>query len=300
MSNSFFNAVLAETDPMYDAAVITEEGTQYWKNDSCNNCNNSHSVTKFFFASAVGILEMQGRLSRYDKVTSFFSPDELPDGYDKKWDLVTVEDTLRHKTGINTDPYCVDEDKDRENIGDDFLKYVFSLKIEEKTGEFRRYSDEAFYLIANIITKASGKNAEQYLNENIFLPLGFRQWAMAKCPKGIPIAGGGFYARADDIAKLGYVYACHGMYENRRILSDEWIHDAMQNDYACTQFRDTDVYVKTGAKGQMVAFSQQRKASVAWHGYSNQGNDRNDRLLEAFVRYLDEINGSTHDTSERR
>ncbi len=288
MKNAFFDAVLAETDPMYDAAVITENGTEYWKNDSCNYCNNSHSVTKFFFAGAVGILEMQGRLSRTDPVTSFFSPEELPPDYDRKWDSVTVEDALRHKTGLDIIPYGVDEDNDREKIGDDYLKYVFSLKIEQKTGEYRRYSDAAYYLISQIITKAAGMNVERFLNENIFLPLHFRQWAMAKCPKGVPIGGGGFYARSDDIARFGYVYACGGVYEGRRILPESWIEDAMQNDYACTQFRDTDVFVKTGAKGQMVAFSRQRKAAVAWHGYSNDGNARNDRLLEAFVRYLDE------------
>lgn len=287
MNHLFFDAVLAETDPMYDAAVITRDGVEYRKNDNCNFCNNSHSVTKFFFASAVGILEMQGKLSRTDSVTSFFSPDELPPDYDRKWDAVTVEDALRHKTGIDTVPYGVDEDNDREKIGEDYLKYVFSLKIEEKTGEYRRYSDAAYYLIAHIVTKASGMNAERFLNETIFLPLHFRQWALAKCPKGVPIAGGGFYARSDDIAKLGYVYACGGVYEGRRILPESWIADAMKNDYACTQFRDTDVFVKTGAKGQMVAFSRQRRAAVAWHGYSNDGNARNDRLLEAFVRYLD-------------
>ena len=288
MNNSFFNAVLAETDPMYDAAVITENAAEYWKNESCNYCNNSHSVTKFFFATAVGILEGQGRLSRTDSVTSFFSPDELPADYDKKWDRVTVEDALRHKTGLDTIPYGVDEDDDREKIGDDYLKYVFSLKIEQKTGEYRRYSDAAYYLISQIITIAAGMNAERFLNEAVFLPLQFRQWALAKCPKGIPIGGGGLYARSDDVAKLGYVYACGGVYQNKRILPEGWITDAMKNDYACSQFRDTDVFVKTGAKGQMVAFSRQRRAAVAWHGYSNEGNARNDRLLEAFVRFLDE------------
>ena len=288
MKNALFAAVAAETDPMYDAAVITPDGVEYWKNDSCNSCNNSHSVTKFFFSCAVGILEGQGKLSRTDPVTSFFSPDELPAGYDRRWDHVTVEDALRHKTGLDTIPYGVDEDGDREKIGDDYLKYVFSLRIEQKTGEYRRYSDAAYYLLSHIITKASGMNAEQFLNENLFLPLHFRQWALAKCPRGVPIGGGGLYARADDIARLGFTCACGGVYEGRRILPESWIADAMQHDYACTQFRDTDVFVKTGAKGQMVAFSQQRQAAAAWHGYSNDGNARNDRLLEAFVRYLDE------------
>ena len=114
---------------------------------------------------------------------------------------------------------------------------------------------------------------------------------MALCPMGHPICGGGFYTRSDDMAKLGYTYACGGQYNGRQIISQKWIDMAMSNDFACTQFRDTDVYLKTGARGQMVAFSIPRKTAVAWHGCAANGNARNERLLEAFVRYLDENNG---------
>ncbi|NMP37581.1 MAG: beta-lactamase family protein [Clostridiales bacterium] len=287
MSYSFFDTVEKEKEPMYDAAIITESGSQYWHNPLCNNANNSHSVTKFFMATAVGILEKSGRLNRTDSVTSFFSSSEMPDGYDKKWDSVSVEHAMQHKTGIDTIPFGVDEDNDIAAIGSDFLKYVFSLPVERQTGVFRRYSDAAYYLISRIIAKASGESTEEFLAKSIMRPLGFRQWAMAKCPYGFPIGGGGFFARADDIAKLGYAYACGGDYNGKTIVDPEWVRDAMERDYACARFRDTDIFVKTGAFGQMVAFSQQKKAAAAWHGYSISGNDRNDRLLEEFALFLE-------------
>lgn len=290
MANALFDAVERETAPMYDAAIISEKGVEVWKNPECHNANNSHSATKFFIATAIGQLCDSGKMSLDDKVTSFFTDEEMGDNLDPRWHNVTVHDTLRHKTGMEHIPYGVDEDEHIELIGEDFLKYVFSIKIEQETGEFYKYSDAAYYLLGRIIGKASGMHPVVYLRENLLKPLGFAQWSMACCPMGYPICGGGFFTRAVDMAKLGYAYACGGMYEGKRIISEEWIKKAMENDYACTQFRDTGIFLKTGARGQMVAFSIEHKTAAAWHGCSavDDNGKRNDRLLEAFDRYLKE------------
>ena len=289
MSNKLFEAVLAEKDPMYDCAVITpEKGIEYWKNPCANYANNGHSTTKFYFATAVGILRDRGMLDIHAPVTSFFSAEDLPADMDPGWNDVTVYDALRHKTGLDIIPYGVDDDDGRMQIGEDFLSYIFSLKIMHRPDTFRRYSDAAYYLISRIIGSASGMTADLFIDEAVLKPLGFRQWAMAKCPMGHPIGGGGFFARSDDIAKLGYAYAFDGIYEGRQIVSREWTEMAMSSDFACTYHRDTDVCVKTGAMGQMVAFTKERKAACAWHGCSEKGNERNDRLLDAFLSFLDD------------
>lgn len=288
MLNPLFEAVLREKDPMYDCAVITEKGTEYWKYPDCNYANNSHSVTKLFVCTAVGILSEQGKINIKDSVTSFFDASELPAGMDSRWHSVTVEQTMQHKTGMDTIPFNVDNDDDLEKIGPDFLKYVFSLPIEHEPGTYRRYSDEAFYLLIRIISKAAGENAEEFFRKNLMGPLGFRQWSMAKCPMGYPIGGGGFYCRSDDAAKLGFTYAMGGVFEGKRIISEQWVKDAMALDYACTRHRDSSVFVKTGAKGQMVAFSVEKKVAAAWHGCSDKdGNERNNRLLDGFLAYID-------------
>lgn len=288
MNNAFFDAVLKEEAPMYDAVIIDENGIQKWKNPVCNNANNGHSTTKFFIATAIGILCDRGKMSVDDKVTSFFTKEEMGDTLDDGWNDVTVRYTLQHKTGMETIPYGVDEDEDIEKIGDDFLKYVFSLKIEHEPGTFYKYSDASFYLLGRIISKVSGMNAIVFMRENIMKPLSFGQWSMVTCPQGYPICGGGFFSRSEDSAKLGYTFACGGVYDGKRIISKEWIDSAMKEDFACTQFRDTGIFLKTGARGQCIAFSIEKKTAAAWHGcaFPDDNGKRNDRLLSAFDNYL--------------
>ena len=292
MSNALFEAVLNESAPMYDAAIITQSGVEIWKNPVCHNANNSHSATKLFVATAIGMLRDGGKLSLDDKVTSFFSEKEMGETLCDGWRNVTVRDTLQHKTGIEHVPYGVDEDEHIALIGEDYLRYVFSLQILHQPGTFYKYSDASYYLLGRIISKASGMNAIVFFREHLMKPLSFGQWAMATCPMGYPICGGGFFARSIDTAKLGYTYAMGGVYEGKRIISEEWIREAMENDYACTRFRDTDIFLKTGARGQMIAFSVERKAAASWHGCSEPDDNgkRNDRLLEAFEKTLDERN----------
>lgn len=296
MSNPLFDAFYNEKDPMYDIAVITEDGCEYHHNENSNYANNSHSVTKFFISSAIGILVTQGKLKLTDKVTDFFTKEEIGDNIDKGWHNVTVENALQHKTGMLNIPYGVDEGEHIALIGDDFLRYVFSLKIEAQPGTERKYSDAAYYLLGRIIAKASGITAYEFIHKKIAKPLGFKQWGMILCPMGHTIGGGGLYAGSDDTARLGFLWANSGRLGDKEIISEDYINAAMENDYACTTFRDTDIFLKTGAHGQCVAFSRKRKAAAAWHGFSaNDGNGRNDRLLLAFSQYLDEKFGKTED-----
>ena len=289
MSNALFDAFNNETEPMYDIAVITDDGMEYLHNPNSNFANNGHSVTKFFISSAIGILVTQGKINLTDKVTDFFTKEEIGDKIDKKWYNVTVEHALQHKTGMLNIPYGVDESAHIPLIGEDFLKYVFSIKIEAEPGTQRKYSDAAYYLLGRIIHKASGMTAYEFIRENIAKPLGFGQWGMLLCPMGHTIGGGGLYTASDDTARLGFLWANNGRVDGNEIISPEYIKAAMENDYACTSFRDTDIFLKTGAHGQCVAFSLKRKAAAAWHGFSlDGGNARNDRLLLAFSQYLDE------------
>ena len=289
--NPFFKAVLDEEAPMYDAAIVSGDGILEWKYPDCNSINNSHSVTKFFIAAAVGRLRDEGRLDLDAPVTSFFAPEQLPADMEPRWRNVTVRNTLRHMTGMGDDSirYGVDEDDSNTLIGGDFLGEVLRTPLPHAPETYRRYSDAAYYLLSRIIAAASGVTADKYLNESFFKPLGFGQWAMVCCPQGHPIGGGGLFARARDIAKMGYLYAVGGEWDGKRLISEAWIEASKRNDFALGQFRDYDVWVKTGARGQMIAFSQSKKTAVAWHGcaFADDEGKRNDRLLEAFAEYLE-------------
>lgn len=285
-----YDAVMRECaiDPMYDAALIRNDTIYYWHYPNCNNANNGHSTTKLFIDSCVGILADRGMLDVRAPVTSFFTKDELPDAMDPKWNGVTVHNAMRHRMGIDVVPYGVDEDGDIEKIGDDFLGYVLSLELKYAPDEYYRYSDAAYYLLSRIISSASGEKCQDFMYKNLLKPLGFRQWATAVCPRGYMIGGGGFFTRADDMAKLPYVYANGGMYDGKRVLSEEWTRLAVENHYALDEHGSTGSYYKTGAKGQGVIFKN--NASFAWHGCSPEdGGNRTTRLFDAFCAYISEV-----------
>ncbi|GEM_PF-760075 len=293
MRNVFFDAVRAETDPMFDAAVVTASGVEAIKLPNGNDHNNCHSATKFFVAAMIGMLADEGKLSLGDKVTSFFAKDELPGNMDARWDYVTVAQTMQHKTGLEIIPFSVDDDNSygmiRAAYGGDFLRALFSLPLQHEPGSTYRYSDMAYYLLCRVIERAGGLNAETYLRRKIANPIGWGQWGMSKTPDGTPVGGDGLYATAADMAKFAYVCALGGTYEGRTYLSAQYLAAMRENDFATTRFRDTDVWLKTGANGQGIAYSVLRPAGVAWHGYSeNGGCKRNDRMFEAFVRFLDD------------
>lgn len=287
MDNVLFEAFINEKEPIFDIAIISNNGEEYYREPHANNANNGHSTTKLFMTCCVGILRDRGLIDIDAPVTSFFTADELPQGMDEKWNTVTVRHAMQHKTGFehNTNPCEVDTDEAPVLLGD-FLKAVFSLKIEHEPGTFYHYSDEAYYLLSRIIAKAAGVPADVFLKENIADKLGFGQWATAKCPQGHMIGGGGFFTRALDSAKLGYTYACGGVYNGERIVSEEWVELSMKENFALNNFRNTDIFLKTGSRSQIIAFHRKSRTAVSWHGISLDNGKRNDRLLEAFAQYL--------------
>ncbi len=107
MSNSFLDFILTEKEPLYDAAVITENGAEYYHNPCSNRINNGYSTAKLFYATAVGICCDKGLLTLDTKVTSLFDESEMPKNMDKKWHSVTVYDVLRHRIGFDKLKYDV-------------------------------------------------------------------------------------------------------------------------------------------------------------------------------------------------
>ena len=284
---ALFDAVQYEcgVGPMYDAALIADDTVYYWRHPDANHANNGHSTTKLLITSCVGILADRGLLDVHAPVTSFFTADELPPGMSERWNAVTVHDAMRHRMGIESVPFGVDEDDDIEKIGDDFLGYVFSLDLPYEPDEHYRYSDAGYYLLSRIISAAAGEPCQDFMDRNLLKPLGFRQWATVTCPRGHMIGGGGFFARADDLAKVGYAYANGGVCGDIRVFSQAWTERAVENHYALDEHGSTGVWYKTGALGQGVAFS--RGCAFAWHGcLGAAGGERTTRLFDAFYEYV--------------
>ncbi len=123
------------------------------------------SVSKMFTAVVVLTLEMDNKLAVTDSISKYLS--NVP--ADKK--TITIHHLLTHTSGIRGGDLVNDfEDISKEEL----VKKILGVPLRSKPGVKWMYSNSGYNLLAAIIEKASGKSYEEYLRENLFLPLGMK------------------------------------------------------------------------------------------------------------------------------
>ena len=65
--------------------------------------------------------------------------------------------------------------------------------------------------------------ADSFAMEHLLEPLGIHEFYWPTNPQGYARGGGGMRLTPRDMAKLGYLHIKKGKWENRQLLSEEWI-----------------------------------------------------------------------------
>lgn len=126
------------------------------------------SITKQFTAVAILQLEEQGRLSVTDPITKY-----IPD-YPTQGHTITIEHLLTHTSGIKSYTgmsefaHVAGKDLTPMEIVDVFK----DQPMEFEPGEKFYYNNYGYILLGVIIEKASGMSFANYIQQNIFEPLG--------------------------------------------------------------------------------------------------------------------------------
>ena len=128
------------------------------------------SVSKPFTAAAILILEQKGLLTTDDLVSKYI-PD-YPSG-----DKITLHHLLSHTSGIpDINDLPEYDNASRAPQTPETLVALYKNKpLEFKPGERYQYSNSNYSLLAFIIEKISGKSFSDFLEENIFKPLGMNK-----------------------------------------------------------------------------------------------------------------------------
>lgn len=125
------------------------------------------SVTKQFTAVCILKLVSEGKLSLQDDIKKY-----IPD-YGIK-EPITVEHLLTHTSGIksytNVDSFWKHMRTDMTPR--EIIRLTESDTLEFQPGAQYNYNNTAFVMLGYIIEKVSGKPYEEYLHQNIFMPLG--------------------------------------------------------------------------------------------------------------------------------
>jgi CubicO group peptidase (beta-lactamase class C family) len=148
------------------------------------------SMTKTFTAQVILSLQAKNMLSMDDPVTKYY-PDY------QKWKEISTHNLLNHTSGIENyynSPWA-------------YAKYFLFPKTPEKilsglkdaplhfdAGKDYEYSNTNYIILSGIIEKASGKSYIDYLNENIFEPIGLSNTGYSEHPYKVENMAKGYCA----------------------------------------------------------------------------------------------------------
>ncbi len=128
------------------------------------------SITKQFTAACILMLEERGKLKIDDPVKKY-----MPDA-PAAWDKVTLFNLLTHTSGIPSFTGFPDYGS-TEAIPTTPEKLVARFRdkpLEFQPGEKWNYSNSGYVLLGYLIEKISQQNYSQFVQENIFNPLGMK------------------------------------------------------------------------------------------------------------------------------
>ena len=128
------------------------------------------SITKQFTAASILLLEERGKLKIDDPVKKY-----MPDA-PAAWDKVTIFHLLTHTSGIPSFTSFPDYPKrESETMTPQQLVEWFRDKpLEFEPGTKWNYSNSGYVLLGYLIEKISGQGYADFVQQNIFTPLGMK------------------------------------------------------------------------------------------------------------------------------
>ena len=189
---------------------------------SVNTWHLSHSMSKTVTGIAIGMLVDDGLLTTDTRLCDVLT------GYDYKdasYGKITVKHLLTMSTGVKfSEAGSVTESKWTETF--------FSSGCAFEPGSEFAYNSMNSYILARIVVKLTGKSLTEFLDERLFLPLHITNRFWEVSAEGVEKGGWGLYLSAESWAKIGYMMLSGGVFEGKRILSEEWVEESHQRHIA--------------------------------------------------------------------
>lgn len=185
------------------------------------------SVTKTVTSVVIGTAVTRGEFPSVDTpVLSFYDTTQVRNIDDRKRrmtirHLLTMTDGMDWRENL---PYTDPRNTAIAMEGSyDWIKHTIDQPMATEPGQRWNYNSGASQLLADIFRKATRVDIEEYAARHLFAPLGIQRWYWKRTPAGIIDTEGGLYLEATDLARIWYLFLRGGVWNGKRVLSDEWV-----------------------------------------------------------------------------
>ena len=185
----------------------------------------SWSIAKSITHALVGALVADGKLDIYE-------PLSLSEWSEDSRSKITIDHLLKMSGGLQfNEDYIGQSSSDvirmlmfegRHDTG----AFAANQPLLNSPGEFWSYSSGSTNIICRALKRIVGDGANgmiKYMNERLFEPIGIRTATPKFDTSGTFIGSSFLMAIPQDFARFGLLYLRGGVWENRQILSKDWI-----------------------------------------------------------------------------
>lgn len=192
--------------------VIRED---YWNGCASTTRVDGQSIAKSVTATAVGAAILQHHIGSIEEpVTKWFSAYETTANKNE----ITLRDLLQMTSGINAAPsqYAT------MIASGDWANYVMSLAMENQPGHRWRYKTDP-NVTAKVIALATGQFLGDYLDAEVFTPIGLTDWAWTADSVGHHNGSGDFQTTTEGFMRLGLLWLNKGVWNGSQVIDRQFM-----------------------------------------------------------------------------
>ncbi len=198
-----------------DGCVIAEMAAPGY---SVNTSHLAYSMSKSLTGIAIGIAKDEGKLRLDERLCDVLPEYEYTD---PRFADITIEHLLTMQSGVAfAELGSVSESE--------WTKAYFEGMLSFEPGQSFAYNSMNSYMLARIIERKYGVSLTEFLRPRIFEPLKITNYHWEVGPEGIEKGGWGLYMSAESWAKIGLMLLDGGVFEDKRILSEDFILKASE------------------------------------------------------------------------
>ena len=227
---------LSFADDATQAVVLIKDGyligERYAEGFDQNSFGTSWSMAKSFYASLIGISIDRGEINSLDdKVSDYL------EYFNDERSEITIRDILNMASGLQ----FPEHEHELMFFKQDHLAYAKNIGVEKEPNTLFEYNNVNSMLLGDILLKATGKKADELLNERVLKPIGADKLTLWRDSAENVLTYCCVDMSARDYSRFGLLFSRNGQWNDNQIISSDYVDETFTPYWNFTPKRFTDL-----------------------------------------------------------